>query len=239
MSQISEAAKSYIADSDLNTAAEVAMHLGQPLLLTGEPGTGKTSFAEYLAEVLAPRFFQCGPLPLHRFETKSTSSAADLFYRFDSLKRLQSTRVEGMSQDNRDYISFQALGLAILESLPWSEVDDLLPDRADHPPVPTRSVVLIDEVDKAPRDFPNDILNEIDRMFFRIPEVPPRATAAGLPASRSHSRDVHANKTLRPVVILTSNREKNLPDAFLRRCIFHNIRFPDPPVKATGTFSVG
>lgn len=214
----------YIADKDLSAAAQVALELGRPLLLTGEPGTGKTTFAQHLARRLAPDFFARSDsgapaqFPLHTFETKSTSVSTDLFYRFDSLRRFHAVHNPEMSTRTIDYITFEALGIAIIESLPQAAVADLVPIGAQHAG-PGRSVVLIDEIDKAPRDFPNDILNEIDRMFFRIPEL-------------SHPggngvRTVTADGALRPIVILTSNSEKNLPAPFLRRCIFHHISFPD------------
>ena len=217
-------APTYIPDDDLLIAARVAMELGQPLLLTGEPGTGKTTFAQYLADVLAPSFFAVGEaagapaFALHTFETKSTSVASDLFYRFDSLRRFQAAHNPSMSSDNADYITFEALGRAIIESLPYDAVKDLEPDASLHQGA-RRSVVLIDEVDKAPRDFPNDLLNEIQRMFFRIPEI----TA---PGSRAIRR-VDAAPDMHPIVVLTSNSEKNLPAPFLRRCVFHHIRFPE------------
>jgi MoxR-like ATPase len=210
---------SYIPDDDLVAAAQVAMVLGQPLLLTGEPGTGKSTFAQHVARTLAPHFFAAagtgnpGAYPLYVFETKSTSVATDLFYRFDNMGRFHATH------DNPiHYIAFEALGQAILESLPRSAVADLLTAQSDHRG-PRRSIVLIDEIDKAPRDFPNDLLNEIEQMFFRIPELPIK--------DGKSVRTVSAAPALRPVVILTSNSEKNLPAPFLRRCVFHHIRFPD------------
>ena len=208
----------YLDDDDLVVAAEAAMALNRPLLLTGEPGTGKTSFAKHLADTLAPRRFGLQrPLRLHTFITKSTSMATDLFYRFDSLRRFHASHDPKMSQDNLAYLSFDALGLAILESHDWAEVSDLVPDAKDHPGKGVRSVVLIDEIDKAPRDFPNDILAEIDEGGFRIPEL---LDADG------HVRQVQAAAGMRPLIVLTSNSEKNLPQAFLRRCVFHHISFP-------------
>lgn len=218
-------AEPYVADAELVIAAQVAMELAQPLLLTGEPGTGKTTFAKYLAQVLAPQFFaergqhqEGGPFRCYAFDTKSTSIASDLFYRFDSLRRFQAVHDPKMSTDNRDYLMLEALGNSIVQSLPWHEVDDLFKDRSLYSG-PVRSVVLIDEIDKAPRDFPNDLLNEIDRMFFRIPEVTDPRTGG--------VRRVTASERYRPVVVLTSNSERNLPPPFLRRCVFHHIHFPE------------
>lgn len=216
-------AAAYLPDPALQAAAEVALELHMPLLLSGEPGTGKTTFADYLAVDLAPRWYKKlgqddgKPLPLYAFETKSNSLASDLFYRFDHLRRFHASHDATQSRDNRDYLTFEALGKAILFTLPHAQIADILPDPADHPGV-GRSVVLIDEIDKAPRDFPNDILNELERLYFRIPELQQ-------PDSRS-VREVRADPAFRPLLVLTSNNERNLPAPFLRRCVFHHIEFP-------------
>ena len=206
----------YRADPGLVDAVNVAIMLGQPLLLTGEPGTGKTQLAYYLA-------WELGDLQTHKFETKSTSTATDIFYTYDAIRRFQDAQSQDVpARPTQHYISYNALGRAILYS---HNVNDLIGDdnEARKPvswyfadpkkhPGKQRSVVLIDEIDKAPRDVPNDLLNEIDRMYFRVPEL--------------DNRQLSANPGLLPIVILTSNSEKDLPPAFLRRCVFYNIPFP-------------
>jgi MoxR-like ATPase len=195
----------YLMDPPLADAVNVALMLSQPLLLTGEPGTGKTQLAWRIAWELG----YGEPLV---FNTKTTSVARDLFYTFDTLGRFQAAQTGEGSRDNLDYITFNALGLAILRSRARAEVEAWLPAGAAHDG-PRRSVVLIDEVDKAPRDFPNDLLHEVDNLAFRVPEL--------------RNCEIAAERTLRPILVLTSNSEKNLPDAFLRRCIFFNIPSPD------------
>lgn len=198
--------ENYRATGELATAVEVAITLGQPLLLTGLPGTGKTQLAHSIAWELG-----YGQRAL-TFETKSTSVSRDLFYHYDTLGRFQASYLAEASENPLDYIEYNALGKAIILANPAEKVKHILPNRFQHPGPPQQSVVLIDEIDKAPRDFPNDLLNEIDGMFFRIPEL--------------RNETVVAPSDLRPIVIITSNSEKNLPDAFLRRCIYHHIPKP-------------
>lgn len=193
----------YVAEEGLRDAVNVALVLGQPLLVTGEPGTGKTQLAWSIAYELEL------PPPLV-FNTKTTSTAKDLFYRYDALRHFHDVNIikdESKVRPIEGYITYEALGLAI-KSAQGCEGE---PTQAA-PTAPPRSVVLIDEVDKAPRDFPNDILNEIERFSFTVGET---------------GKTFQADERSLPIVILTSNSEKNLPDAFLRRCVFYHIPPPD------------
>ncbi|MFN0245782.1 MAG: AAA family ATPase [Kofleriaceae bacterium] len=186
----------YLADPELKDAVNIAIAVGQPLLVTGEPGTGKTQLAFSVAEEL----WNTKPLVFH---TRSTSTARDLLYRYDAVLRFNdiqanttSTTGARKADDASGYIDYEALGQAILDGKQG-----------------VRRVVLIDEIDKAPRDFPNDLLFELEELKFRVPEIGPEVHAA--------------EKNCNPIVIITSNSERQLPLPFLRRCIFHHIEFPD------------
>jgi len=195
----------YVMDEHLEHAANTALALGQPLLLTGDPGTGKTQFAHHLA-------WQLGLGDPLEFHTKSSSAASDLFYSHDTVRRFHAAHMGQENVAEHDFVKFNALGEAILLSLCEADRVGMYGIHlADAPAEPMRSVVLIDEIDKAPRDFPNDLLHEIPNMAFRIPEL---------------NLHVKGDPQYRPVVIITSNRERPVPDAFLRRCIFHNIESP-------------
>jgi MoxR-like ATPase len=198
----------YIPGPDLINAVNAALLLEHPLLLTGEPGTGKTQLAFSLSEEL-----KCGS-PLV-FETKSASLARDLFYTYDALTRFLIKKGDADDAKNaKEYITYNALGRAILHTHDFDEIKPWVPKGFSHEGK-RQFVVLIDEVDKAPRDFPNDILNEVEHMYFKVPELDNKQFTVG-------------DEDLRPILILTSNSEKHLPDAFLRRCIYHHIPFPEP-----------
>ena len=174
----------YIASLELQESVNVALALGRPLLVKGEPGTGKTLLARAIAESLER--------PLYTWHVKSTSKAQEGLYHYDAVQRLHDSRFDeqkGAVSDIRRYIRYGALGEAFRDERP--------------------SVVLIDEIDKADLEFPNDLLHELDAMSFRVYET-----------------GDHFEARERPLVLITSNNEKELPDAFLRRCIFHFIAFP-------------
>lgn len=207
-------AEQYIMSDALRNAVEVAIALNQPLLLTGEPGTGKTRLAYKLAADLAQQTeYNFADEPLV-FNTKTSSTARDLFYTYDALAHFQAANIDKATQkeirSTAEFIELQALGKAIANCDPKMIKE---PSLAKNLAAKAQSsVVLIDEIDKAPRDFPNDILAEIERYEFSVKEL--------------SNYSIQKSGTERLVVIMTSNSEKNLPDAFLRRCVFYHIPFP-------------
>jgi MoxR-like ATPase len=178
----------YITSSELRHAVNVSAAISRPLLVKGEPGTGKTLLAYAVAEDLG--------LELLTWNVKSTSKGADGLYIYDTVQRLQDSRFGDKNvSDIRQYIKLGPLGKALTAE--------------------KQVVLLIDEIDKADLEFPNDLLHELDTMEFTVTET----------------GDVHKAKQ-RPIVIITSNAEKELPDPFLRRCVFHYIQFPDDKLMA-------
>ena len=179
-----EGTKSYVATDDLKIAVNAAIALERPLLIKGEPGTGKTVLAHEIAQALGARLIE--------WHIKSTTKAAQGLYEYDAVSRLRDSQLgDARVHEISNYIRKGKLWEAFT-------ADD-------------RPVLLIDEIDKADIEFPNDLLQELDRMEFHIYE-----TGETIRAVR------------RPIVVITSNNEKELPDAFLRRCFFHYIKFPDP-----------
>ncbi len=178
-----EGTSNYIATEDLKVAVNAAVALERPLLIKGEPGTGKTVLAYELAKALNA--------PLITWHIKSTTKAHNGLYEYDAVSRLRDSQLgDERVKDVRNYLKKGKLWEAFTSD--------------------TRPVLLIDEIDKADIEFPNDLLQELDRMEFYVQETDETIKAA-----------------VRPVVVITSNNEKELPDAFLRRCFFHYIRFPD------------
>ena len=173
----------YIAPPDLKVAVNAAVALERPLLIKGEPGTGKTVLAYEIAKAF--------DAPLITWHVKSTTKAHNGLYEYDAVSRLRDSQLgDERVHDVRNYLKKGKL---------WEAFT-----------APTRPVLLIDEIDKADIEFPNDLLQELDRMEFYVQEI-----------------DETIRAEVRPIVIITSNNEKELPDAFLRRCFFHYIRFPD------------
>jgi MoxR-like ATPase len=173
----------YVATPDLMMAVNAAVTLGRPLLIKGEPGTGKTQLAAEIAQALQR--------PLYEWHIKSTSKAHHGLYEYDAVSRLRDSQLgDAKVADIRNYIMKGSL---------WEAFESKV-----------QPVLLIDEIDKADIEFPNDLLRELDRMEFFVHET------------RELIKAAH-----RPIILITSNNEKELPDAFLRRCFFHYIRFPD------------
>lgn len=199
----------YVLPPGMLQALEGAIALNQPLLLTGEPGTGKTTLADWAVDYLNKKHDNAFYPEALKFNTKTTSTARDLFYTYDALAHFQAANLQGGGQAVSEFIELQALGQAIGMSNPTEKVQGLF--RTELPEKASSSVVLIDEVDKAPRDFTNDILDEIANQRFFL---------------REHNITLERGPNAQIVVIMTSNSEKNLPDAFLRRCAFFHIEFP-------------
>jgi MoxR-like ATPase len=205
--------KNYQLTEELKSAVKVAIKLGQPLLLTGDPGTGKTLLAHKIAHDLSKtnKIFYERPFV---FNTKTTSTATDLFYTYDAIRHFYDANIKKEVIEKAlkisNYIQMQALGKAIaLSSRKEIEAKEFINIPEEEP---KSSVVLIDEIDKAPRDFPNDILDEIENFRFEIKEA--------------DNYKITKDSDQRIIIIMTSNSEKNLPDAFLRRCVFYHIPFP-------------
>jgi MoxR-like ATPase len=178
-----EGTKDYVATDDLMMAVNAAITLQRPLIIKGEPGTGKTMLAQEVADALGAPFFQ--------WHIKSTTKAQQGLYEYDAVSRLRDSQLgDEKVHDISNYI---------VKGKMWEAFESDVP-----------AVLLIDEIDKADIEFPNDLLTELDKMEFHVYET---------------QQTIKAKH--RPIIIITSNNEKELPDAFLRRCFFHYIRFPD------------
>ena len=197
----------YVADRALVHAANTALGLEKPLLLTGEPGCGKSDFAWVAAKALG----YAEPL---RFHVRSDTRAKDLLYHYDALVRFGDAQHgdKGAARDPRNYVSLRPLGAALMNP-------------------GMRAVVLIDEIDKAPRDLPNDLLHEIDEGWFEIPEIGDFIGSQAIFDRRFKEIELKRDMKrpmgiLKPLVVITSNAERQLPEPFLRRCVFFHIPAP-------------
>lgn len=206
-----EDARRFVPGQQLETALNTAIAVGEPLLITGEPGTGKTQAAYYAA-------YKLGLEPVLHFQVKSDSNATDLLYHFDTVRYFRdaslgvrvtqdslaqtTAREEVRISTEENHVDRAVNKADYLEPRPlWIAFESALP-----------RVLLIDEIDKAPRDFPNDLLHELDKMEFTVIET---------------GKLVRADEKVRPIVFITSNSERRLPEPFLRRCVYHHIRFDE------------
>ena len=188
-----EGTQRYVATRDLKMAVNAAITLERPLLIKGEPGTGKTVLAHEIANGLN--------VPLLEWNIKSTTKAQQGLYEYDAVARLRDSQLgEARVHDIKNYIKRGKLWDAFVAK--------------------NRPILLIDEIDKADIEFPNDLLHELDKMSFHVYETGETITARE-----------------RPIIIITSNNEKDLPDAFLRRCFFHYIQFPDADTMKTVSYT--
>ncbi len=197
----------YLADDDLIAAANAALALQMPLLLTGEAGCGKTDFAFAAASQLTDG-------RLEEAYVRSDTVAQDLLYSYDSIRRFGEAQIDpdAAPADIREYLQLNALGKGLCSTDP--------------------PVVLIDEIDKAPRDLPNDLLRELEQGSFEISELNQSAVSCEMPINiddpLTYKKVMNRPDNVRkPFIVITSNVERQLPDPFLRRCIFFHIRFPD------------
>jgi MoxR-like ATPase len=205
----------YFADDGLIAAANAAIALGRPLLLTGEPGCGKTDFAFAAASGLTGDSNDVAFSPLE-FYVRSDTTARDLLYRNDAVRRFSDAQAgepidRARARLPQNYISLEALGVGLMST--------------------RRRVVLVDEIDKAQRDLPNDLLRELDQVRFEIPEIDWNSDEIHQHAEPNHRHirrimQASGSDRIRPLVIITSNVERQLPDAFLRRCLFYYVPFP-------------
>ena len=181
-------ARLFVSGKPLETAINTAIAVNEPLLVTGEPGTGKTQAAYYAA-------YKLGIEPVIHFQVKSDSTARDLLYHFDAVRyfhdaHLQSGKHKSLKLNKANYIEKRPLWEALIAEQP--------------------KILLIDEIDKAPRDFPNDLLHELDKLEFTVLET---------------GKKITAGEKSRPIIFITSNSERRLPEPFLRRCVYHHIPF--------------
>ncbi|MDM8526224.1 MoxR family ATPase [Desulfococcaceae bacterium HSG8] len=195
-------ARRFVPGEQLETAINTAIAVGEPILITGEPGTGKTQTAYYAA-------YKLGVEPVIHFQVKSESTAKDLLYHFDTVRYFHDAHLLNIRERDTSCLQLPDKSTYVSPRALWNAFETA--QKTNEP-----QIVLIDEIDKAPRDFPNDLLHELDKMEFTITET---------------QEKISAPRNLRPIVFITSNSERRLPEPFLRRCIYHHIRFDDEIVE--------